>query len=315
MSLLDLNGELGRINGGLGFAVDYPYNTIRIRHAGSDSINGLSATEDVVAYAHSTIARARKLRPIRPCEVDFLSVLPTHRGFGSFTSIGLALVEGLLNLNRVGHTREDLVRIARRGGTSGVGINSYFTGKLIVDLGHECLSKPKKKAFVPSSFAWKRGPALALVSLQMPRWPMLLLVPKVKRVSEDEELEFFADVCPLPADEVSRTVRLCFFGILPSVIEHDYKQFCRCVRKLREMLWKRSEIGLYDDQVSSIISFAEKVGGDAASMSSLGPLVYCFVRRNRISRLKRKLLSEFQFELLEVAYPRNMGRKVAFVSG
>lgn len=314
MSLLDLNGDLGRVNGGLGFAVDSAFNMIRIRNVESDSIICQSDTEEVSAYARSTIARARRLRHIPPCEVNFLRILPIHRGFGSFTSIGLALVEGLFTLNKIDYVRDDIVRIARRGGTSGVGINSYFTGKLTVDLGHPCPSKPRQTAFLPSSFAWRRGPALALLNVKMPRWPMLILVPKVKRIEEKEERQFFANVCPLPADEVSRTIRLCFFGILPSVIENNYGQFCRCVRKLREMLWKRSEIGLYDGRVSDIISFAEGVGADAASMSSLGPLVYCFVRRKRISLVRRKILKEFQVGLARIAYPRNQGRDIAFVS-
>ncbi|WP_369510459.1 GHMP family kinase ATP-binding protein, partial [Escherichia coli] len=61
--------------------------------------------------------------------------LATHVGMGSGTGIRLACIEALLALNEVSLPQEELVRLSERGGTSGIGIKTYFDGGLVLDLG------------------------------------------------------------------------------------------------------------------------------------------------------------------------------------
>jgi beta-ribofuranosylaminobenzene 5'-phosphate synthase len=309
MTLLDMNGNLGNINGGLGFAVDFPHNLIHVRSARENRISWSNQAEkSFKAYLSQTATRVRALRHLGPSEIRVSESLPSHEGFGSFTSASLAVVEGLLAQTGLPHTRNDVISISRRGGTSGVGISSYFEGKMAVDLGHRVSDKRSSAQFLPSSYAWRRGPAMELVSIRVPRWPMLLVVPNTNALTEEQEKKFFRGVCPLPARDVASAVRLCFFGILPAVMTADYPRFCRMVRELRDTMWKNKEIALYQDKVVSIIQRAEEIGADAASMSSLGPLVYCFTRRSKLSRLRQRLEKEFDLSFAAIAYPRNKGR-------
>jgi len=310
ISLLEMNGGLGRVNGGLGFGIGSPVNRIRIRSARrSNIICNLKMDVEAIEYVRSIVNRVTNTKGLPECEVEVLQALPSHQGLGCFTSMGLAVVEGIFVHNGVKYTNDEVVALAHRGGTSGVGISTYFEGRLAVDLGHETKLGDVEN-FTPSSFAWKRGRALALSSIPMPLWPVLLLVPRTRRISENEEKAFFRKVCPLPVDEVARTIRVCFFGILPTVMTQNYSRFCEMLKLLRNTFWKRSEIALYSRDTLDIMERAEEFGADAASMSSMGPLVYCFARKSRRKAIMDRLKKEFDLSMTGIAYPRNRGRYV-----
>jgi beta-ribofuranosylaminobenzene 5'-phosphate synthase len=73
---------------------------------------------------------------------------PTHVGLGSKTSVSLACIEAAcLTLGRQ-PTPIELISMTGRGGTSGIGINTYFSGGVIADDGHRMETGAK---FYPSS--------------------------------------------------------------------------------------------------------------------------------------------------------------------
>jgi len=312
MSLLEMNGNLGQINGGLGFSVSYPESRTTVtRSKRSSSVVSVDNNEDISDFLRKTANRIRFQRNLPPSRIEISSFLPVHQGFGSFTSTALAVVEGLLVQSGQAFTTNEIISLSRRGGTSGVGINSYFHGGLTVDIGHP-VSENKKKddLFVPSSFSWNRGPAIPLVQMSFPKWPLLLILPRTRPLSEVEERNFFRKICPLSVHEVADTIRLCFFGIVPAVKTRDYVKFCKIVRLLRETAWKRAEINLYRNKVTTIIQRAEQLGADAASMSSLGPLIYCFAKPNRLVGISERLEREFDITMACITEPRNRGRNI-----
>jgi len=311
MTLLDMNGGFGNVNGGIGFAINFPSNRIRIQGARKNMINWpTSSARDVQHFIGETANRVAKLKRLGRYEIDIRQSVPSHHGFGSFTSSSLSVVEGLLLHNSVPYTREEIVSLSHRGGTSGVGVNTYFEGKMTIDLGH-CVSENLRASnFTPSSSSWKRGPAMKLATVKVPAWPILLVLPKARTLSEEEEISFFRRTCPIPRHEVAKTIHLCVFGILPAVMTGDYARFCRMVRELKNTFWKKSEIRLYREQVIDIIRRAEEIGADAASMSSLGPLVYCLIKRRRINFVRRRLEKEFDLAFTGLTFPRNEGRGI-----
>ena len=313
MSLFEMNGGLRRINGGIGFSIASPQNEISINSSEDrphlENCKNLDISRDKVEYIKTVIANVCDNYPLRSCVIKLEKSLPSHHGFGSFTSLGMAVAEGLLSFNNIKYVEGDVIKLAKRGGTSGVGINTYFDGSLVVDLGHNIRKKPKS-AFAPSSFASDRNPALKLISTRFPEWPILLVMPKTKVLSEYEEHKFFKANLPISEEKAAECIRIAFFGILPSIMTEDYGGFCRSLRLLRRTKWKANEIGLYGQTVDEIIQRSEVLGAKAASMSSLGPLVYCFGDLKKLVLVEKNLLKEFDLKFTVKTTPRNQGREL-----
>ena len=82
--------------------------------------------------------------------VEVISVTPEHRGFGSKTSLLSAIAWSVVKLMK-GHqtaTPADIMQLTGRGGTSGIGVNSFWYGGLIADGGHKASIE---RDFAPSA--------------------------------------------------------------------------------------------------------------------------------------------------------------------
>ena len=109
-----------------------------------------------------------------------------------------------------------------RGGTSGIGVNSYFDGGLICDLGRKGGGR-----FAPSSQAGTAPTALALPSVRMPDWPILLCLPKsLQPKTQAEEIDFFARTAPIPAPASYETSYVGLFELYAAAAEIDFAAFC-----------------------------------------------------------------------------------------
>lgn len=278
ISLLDMSMAGYRGNGGLGFFVMEPNLVVTIEK--SDAIQTIDS-RDVADKAGFSIQILEawlekyilELGITHGFQVTIEGDAPSHYGFGVSTAIRMACVEGISMMLDLNLSREDMIKVSCRGGTSGIGVHGYFTGGLVFDLGHT----KEDSALLPSRSKENasHNPML-LKTLPMPDWDIGLLIPKniIPKTSE-EEVRFFQETCPIPLSKVYEITYHALFGVLASVESQDKQSFCHAINTIQEQTWKKAERSLYPE-----LSVFEKrlfeYGASAVGMSSLGPTLYFF---------------------------------------
>jgi beta-ribofuranosylaminobenzene 5'-phosphate synthase len=161
VTLIAMNNQGIRINGGFGFSIQEPsiqliisqsekYQLYDERELPLDSAQRLRLNEKVESVKRDLNFRYN-------IRVTLKGTLPIHSGFGSGTIIRLACLEALFIINDFSYTKDDLINFSGRGGTSGIGVRTYFNGGYVFDVGHknngqELLPSSKKNLFQHSPY-------------------------------------------------------------------------------------------------------------------------------------------------------------------
>jgi len=283
IGLISMHDTAPRLNGGVGFAIDKPTARIDVTEASNLSVHDdrripmtpgelrqLSEALERFALRHGLEGRA---------EIRISGSMLTHVGMGSSTAIRLGATEALAVLNGFPAARDVLVTGSERGGTSGIGINSYFAGGLICDLG-----RPNEgNSFVPSSQARTARSPLALPSVSMPNWPLVLCIPRsIPPKTQQEEIAFFERTTPLPPTTSFEASYVALFDVYASAAEADYSAFCRGITRMQQTAWKQAERQQYGSALQTLSATLLETGADCVGMSSLGPMLYCFVQSTKL---------------------------------
>ncbi len=276
LGLISMHSSGLRKNGGVGFSIEAPSVTVEVSPS-SDLIIKDERSQGLVESELNllTEAVAQTLREVRsdPAEVVISGSMLTHVGVGSKTAIQLSIIEAISVLRGLSLSRAQLIGLSGRGGTSGVGISSYFTGGLILDLGHLNDRLP----FTPSSQGRASNSPTALPMLTMPSWPLCICVPlDIRPKTQEEEIEFFSRTTPLAASDSYRACYEAVFGIYGSVKDGNYAAFCEAIDLMQDTTWKRLESREYGAPLQRLKSEVQRLGVDCVGMSSLGPALFCF---------------------------------------
>ena len=277
MTLIGMNADGYRINGGIGFSISEPRMFFSVKSSDSFSLKDLRGS----CFTSSEINRLKdKIDNIRTeykfkysiqCEIS--GNCPTHFGFGSSTATYLACIEALFILNDFQYDNELLVRISSRGGTSGIGINTYFKGGFVFDVG---IPNKNNTSIAPSSISTQRVDLpLVLNHIKLPTWKVGLILPKqIKSKSELEEIDFFKRTCPIDKEAVSSILYESLYGVFCGLYENDFDVFCNAVKTIQGTLWKKEERGLYGKAIDMLEEHIYNSGVKCVGMSSLGPGLY-----------------------------------------
>ena len=278
ITLIDLARATSRRFGGAGFSVDTLPATVEARLSFENRIISSSNLRyrdqrDAVAYLDS-LSRALNSH----FEVKLKDVPPQHIGLGSKTTILLAIGIACNSLIGKALSRKTLAKLSRRGGASGIGINSAFKGGFIVDGGHGMV---QGKEFVPSSASKPGDLPPILVRLPFPEhWRVHLFVPSSgTRYSGDSELQFFRENTPIPASEVFHVMAAVYHGIAPAIAEADHSLLKQAILEVHQMGFKRREVHAQGPAIGQILETLNGEGHVVAGMSSMGPLVYAIENR------------------------------------
>jgi len=275
------------MNGGIGFAINGPQASVVAKAAASVTVEDhrLWPMKDVeldqLRAALIVFADRVGLRGGVAIRVE--GEMRTHVGMGSATAIRLAALEAFALVNGIEADRALLVASSGRGGTSGIGVNSYFDGGLICDLGRK-----SDAPFAPSSQARSAPPALALPSVPMPDWPILLCLPKsLQPKTQADEIDFFKRSTPLPAPASYEASYIAFFELYAAAAEVDFAAFCRGIEHMQISVWKRAERSEYGEKLASINNCLLDAGARCVGMSSLGPMLFCLADAGDITQLSQ----------------------------
>ncbi|BDH79165.1 hypothetical protein MTTB_05440 [Methanothermobacter tenebrarum] len=285
LTLIDLNGERGRLDGGVGLTLKDPKLIIKAKP------NGELKTEfaeknlqwDLIKEYSAKIEEAAKrtLNYLKSNQrLDFIieKAFPAHSGLGSGTQVSLAIAKLITSFHEVEMDSWELARIVGRGGTSGIGVASFEYGGFIVDGGH---SKKEKTDFLPSS-ASRASPPPVIARYDFPEdWNIIVAIPKINRqVSGRKEVNIFQEYCPIPLGEVERLSHIILMKMMPSVIEEDIDSFGEAINEIQRIGFKKVERKLQHPIIDNIIENMLSTGAAGAGMSSFGPAVYAVTDTN-----------------------------------
>ncbi|MFA5293488.1 MAG: beta-ribofuranosylaminobenzene 5'-phosphate synthase family protein [Phycisphaerae bacterium] len=312
LTLIGMDNNGYRINGGIGFSIQKPSLKINFSKSDKFSFNDMRRTPfqkpEVNRIEKIVNKEKQKINAKYNIKIRIIGEMPTHFGFGSSSAIRLASLEALYLLNNKKSKREQLVFSSGRGGTSGIGINTYFEGGMIIDLGR----RKKDLFFRPSQLAENRKSLpLLMQRLEMPEWEIGICIPDIPHKTEKEEADFFKKTCPIPSSEVYKTLYNVIYGLYSAVKEKDKKTFCLALKSIQQCAWKLSERKQYGEKLFNIEQKLYKFGAEAVGMSSLGPSLF-FMAKNVKKIIKKLKNGEINCELL-ITKPSNSGRRIIYV--
>ncbi len=255
ITLIDLNGSIGRVDGGVGIALEEPHMEV----AGIKSEKLCIAEEK---FRNVAIKLQKHFR--FAVDLEILSSYRQHVGLGSGTQIGLAVATVYAALAGKKMSINELASLVGRGGTSGIGVAAFGYGGFIVDGGH---STKVKSSFLPSS-ASKAPPPPVIARHDFPDWKIVIAVPEFSGAYGSAEVDLFSKNCPIPLEEVRELSHIILMQMLPAVVEEDLDAFCRALNRIQRIGFKRIEVERYD----IIKNLLDAI--DCAGMSSTGPAVF-----------------------------------------
>lgn len=314
LSLIDLNGSEGRIDGGIGITLKNPslilecdfndsqteilFEDTRYSYVDEYKSKILTACNNMQEYLginNSYRFRVKKIYPI-------------HHGLGLGTQLLLSTGQLVAKINGVDLNVFEIAKIVQRGGTSGIGVHSFNHGGLIIDGGHK---KNIKKDFLPSSASHVAPPPL-LVRYDFPEdWNILIATPNFNQgVSGSREVNIFQEYSPINLHDVERICYITLMKLMPAVLEKDIVSFGDAINKIQTIGFKKIERNLQSQKVNNIIEYMLDNGIEGAGMSSFGPTCFGITDTNVKSMKKdlQDLMGNDSF--IKITNGKNEGSKI-----
>lgn len=279
LSLLDMNGTVsGRVDGGVGFALSEPSIVVTVTPLSGEQRDEFAierATDhgEINSAIRGAIERMREDVSFGRVGVRVAAHPALHQGFGSKTAILLSVLAGIDRGLGTSASINDFWRWSQRGGTSGIGLRTFFDGGFIVDAGH-CVRR--KSRLLPSSASVGAGIPPLVGRYEFPQdWPVLVVVPNARRIHGAIEEQLFDEVCPIPMSDVRSASHIVLMMMIPSLLERDVASFADALNRLSVLRWKKFEIEAQDAIVSKVIDGLRAEEGLGVGMSSWGPAIVC----------------------------------------
>lgn len=313
LTLIGMNKRGYRINGGLGFALKEPRLNLEVRLSRKFKIRDnriLKLDMPEEKRLIDIVENVRSNYNFKNCiEVELLGKMPTHFGFGSCTAIRLACLESLFIINKLEYDKNLIIKLSGRGRTSGIGINTYFHGGFVLDIGHTGENLTLQSSSLSEE---RKEPALLMQRLKMPIWDIGICIPtKIKPKSEADEKIFFEKICPIPDQEVYKILYHAIYGLHASILDKNKENFGKALINIQGLAWKKPEREQYGDDLLELENCLYQSGASAVGMSSLGPCLFFFA--NDISNIIKKMQVNKMPCILMKTKPINRGRIISYV--
>lgn len=290
--LIDMNGEIGRIDGGVGLALQSPHTVVEARGADDvraecpdepEFVSRLEAGLEAICRAYDLPGACVTVRE-RP--------LP-HVGLGSATQALLGAARAVCRLYGINPPCREQAKLVGRGGTSGIGVAAIEVGGFILDAGHRFRRDDgSKQEYSPSGASAGVEPPPVLARCDFPDWDVLVVVPLGQGASGLREVTLFKVVCPLPREETQHMCHIILMQLLPAVLERDLETFGRAMEEYQRLGFKVFELRAQTELLKDCLRFLKDNGGIGVGMSSWGPATYAF--GEDLSLLKEKAMEWLQ---------------------
>ncbi|MBR0472410.1 MAG: hypothetical protein IJI98_06900 [Methanosphaera sp.] len=303
LSLIDLNGLEGRLDGGIGVTLQEPTLNIECKESTEDTtiiFDKKLSDYHFDTYETKIIDATNKMNKYlnidNNYEFNIKKLYPIHQGLGLGTQISLSVAKLISELNEHTLSTIELAKIIQRGGTSGIGVYSFDMGGLIIDGGHK---KSLKKDYLPSS-ASKVSPPPLIAHYDFPEeWNIILVTPQsTKGASGKKEIDIFQTYSPIDIQNVQQISYLTLMKLMPAIVEKDLQNFGDAINKIQRLGFKKIERDLQDSTIHEIMEHMELLNIPAVGMSSFGPT--CFGITDENPKLLQKELKELTDNTAEI---------------
>jgi beta-ribofuranosylaminobenzene 5'-phosphate synthase len=276
ITLIDLNASLGRVDGGVGLTLKRPCMKI----SAEQTDEGVFVTGNSEHLDRMKKAAEAVIPEGSGVHISAETSYRSHMGLGSGTQSALAAGWAVNQLYELGLGVREIAALVGRGGTSGIGVESFEHGGFIVDGGHRFADKA---AFSPSA-ASRVPPGPVLFRHDFPDWPIVVAIPHLKGASDEREVDIFQEYCPIPLHEVQALSHIILMEMLPSVLEADMASFGDALNRIQDVGFKQREVALQPREVRQSMNVMREAGAYGAGMSSFGPTVFCVAEEPELVR-------------------------------
>lgn len=277
--LIDMNGEIGRVEGGLGLVLETPHLELCATRADGLHINGPAPVSDGTQRKFEAMAQHfQENYNVQGIDIRVEETIPGHAGLGSGTQLATAFGQAVNLLYDLNLTIPEIERIAQRGGTSGIGCAAFETGGFLADGGHRFGGADGKQVFAPSAASTGfTAPPIIFHSRLPSHWRIVVVLPTVGRITHgDEERALFLKHCPIPAEEAAQAARLALLKVLPAIMEADLESFGAGLEAMQQLGFKRIQIARQNETVRAVMDKMRQLGLRGVGMSSWGPTLFGF---------------------------------------
>lgn len=308
-----MNDVFGQGCGGVGVMLKEPNLLIKFTNNRKISLTGPKEWVDDAKKFTYTILRYLNIKS--GIEIKITKYFPRHIGLGSGTQLGMSIGIGIAALFRKKLSFEDIAKLTKRAGVSGVGYYGFIYGGFIIDGGYPMGKDKEKRDF---SFHSTKPPCLVARYKFPKEWKILLIIPKnpEKYRLPDNENKFFKNITPVPLKEVQE---LCLnsFPMSAFLQDKDYSGFIKALERLSKLGTKRAEVKLNEKYYKEIKFKLQKILYKEIpflGVSSLGPTMYSIILNNSNNQ---RLIKKINFILKGLAEAKlttvkNFGAKIYF---
>ena len=301
LGLIDLNGDLGRLFGGIGVGIDRPNVILEAQRSEKLAVTG-EKTELVKTLAKRFLETYNIKANAR---INVKQTIPEHSGLGSGTQLALAVAAALAKLFDVKASIQDLAKTMGRGQRTSVGTTIFEQGGFVVDGGKS-----------------KNGFPATIFRQPFPRdWVFVAAVPNVsKGLAKNEETTAFKALSSMPAEDAGKMCRLTMMKLLPSLVERDVESFGEALTQIQTVIgeyFAEVQGGTYSSQTTAEgIALLQKLGAHGAGQSSWGPAFYGLTTKEEAKEIKLKVkafLSESVCGQVFIAKANNRGAYIKVI--
>jgi len=279
--IVDMRGDLGRIYGSVGVAIEKPRLVLRASLRKTISASG-PRSERVLGYMKTLLGEHHVKGG---AQLEVISDIPEHQGFGSGTQLALAVGVAVSRLHDLNLSVEEIALELSRSKHSGIGTYAFARGGFIVDGGH---STSRPNAVPPLVFR-----------SDVPRdWFFIVGVPDIaQRINGTSEAKAFERLEPPPGSLVGEAARRVLMGMIPAIIEGEIEAFGEAMTALDSTFgeyWLKIQGGRYSHPAIEVgINHLKEAGAYGVGQSSWGPAFYGLAKGDKMAAELAADLSEF----------------------
>lgn len=276
--LIDMNGELGRLFGGLGVGIDKPNVIVAAENSDDFSLQGQE-----VELANSIVQRFFSTYRLPPkVKINIQAAIPAHIGLGSGTQLSIAIAIALARLFSVKASVPELAVAMGRAKRTAVGTTIFEQGGLVVDGG----KNQRTNSFPPVIY---RQPIPS-------EWRFIVAIPNtIEGLSNSQENHAFEKLTKMPSEDVGQICRLIMLKLLPALAERDIQSFGDALTKIQIITgnhFAQAQGGTFASPAATeCLAFMKNNGAYGVGQSSWGPALYGVVTQQDAKVVLRKVKS------------------------